>query len=112
MRRANRLRTAEDFSVVYRAGVRARAGSVVAICVAGDDAEPRVGVTCSRRVGNAVVRNRAKRRVRAAIDGLAGRLAPGTRVVVQATSATIREDFQKLESDVFESLRRVGAIDA
>ena len=29
---------------------------------------PRVGFTCSKKVGNAVARNRAKRRLRAAVD--------------------------------------------
>ena len=30
----------------------------------GDDGPPRVGYTCSKKVGNAVARNRAKRRLR------------------------------------------------
>ena len=30
----------------------------------GDDAPPRAGFTCSKKVGNAVARNRAKRRLR------------------------------------------------
>ena len=39
---------------------------------------PRVGFTCSKKVGNAVARNRAKRRLRAAVDAvLPGRALPG-----------------------------------
>jgi ribonuclease P protein component len=45
-------------------------------------AEPRLGITVSRKVGNAVARNRIKRCVREWFRGQAERLAPGSELVV------------------------------
>jgi len=70
-----------------------------------------VGFTCSRRVGSAVTRNRAKRRLRAAVEPFAQRLAPGAMVVLQATPRTASEDFQKLVDQVGQTLTKVGALD-
>jgi ribonuclease P protein component len=67
LRRAARLRDARDFQRVNRTGTR-RAGlhfvAVVAVSGPVPVARPRLGLAVSRRVGNAVARNRVKRRVR------------------------------------------------
>lgn len=47
-------------------------------------AAPEVGLVVSRAVGNAVVRNRVKRRLRHQLRPLLRRLPPGTRLVVRA----------------------------
>ena len=65
---ANRLRRSEDFRYVIRRGLRAgRPSVVVHACRRAERAgEPaRVGFVVSKAVGNAVVRNRVKRRLRA-----------------------------------------------
>jgi ribonuclease P protein component len=69
-----RVRKRRDFARVQRAGLRASGGHVVVLLAgrAPDDAAqgqagtaaPRLGIVASRRVGGAVVRNRAKRLVR------------------------------------------------
>jgi RNase P protein component len=54
-----------------------------------DAAAVRVGFTASRKVGNAVVRNRAKRRLRAAAAEILSRDGrPGTDYVLIARSGT------------------------
>src|SRR4051812_12552585 len=88
-----RLKTRADFLRVAASGRRAvRPGLMLqaASCPSGtDSAAVRVGFTASRKVGNAVVRNRAKRRLRAAADELVardGRL--GTDYVLIARAGT------------------------
>lgn len=66
--RADRLLSSKDFQRVGRSGKRLAAAQFV-ILIATAEAPPktqsrRLGVTVSRRVGNAVVRNRIKRGVR------------------------------------------------
>ena len=75
----------------------------------GDDAALRVGFTCSRKVGNAVARNRAKRRLRAlarevlAEEGRAG----WDYVLVGRPGATADLPFDRLRDDLKGALARV-----
>ncbi|MGE3866476.1 MAG: ribonuclease P protein component [Hyphomonadaceae bacterium] len=65
-----RLRKRAEF-LAARAGVRANRRLVAIEARArGDDAPPRVGFTATKRLGGAVARNRAKRRLRAAAQAL------------------------------------------
>ena len=78
LRRSNRLLDSRDFLRVLRQGRRRSHPEIVVVSIERDDkprnfsmlresriAGPRLGITASRKVGNAVVRNRFKRRIRA-----------------------------------------------
>lgn len=79
---------------------------------AGDRAAVGVGYTASRRVGGAVARNRAKRRLRAvAAEVLPGRAQPGVDYVLIARAGTIRRPYAALVADLESALRRVGRAD-
>ena len=68
----------------------------------------RVGFTASRKVGNAVVRNRAKRRLRAAAAQiLVEQGNPGTDYVLIARGATAERPYTALVADLASALRRV-----
>ena len=69
----------------------------------------RVGFTCSKKVGNAVFRNRAKRRLRAlAREVLLPRAHNGwDYVLVGKPGATVSRDFDALRADLAQALRKV-----
>lgn len=74
-------------------------------------AEPmRVGFTASRKVGNAVKRNRARRRLKAAADlVVTDHGAPGHDIVLIARPATINRSFPSLLQDLTTGLKKMGA---
>jgi ribonuclease P protein component len=83
----DRLHRSAEFIRLQRSGLRFQSPHFV--LYAGTlEAEPersRLGVTVSRRIGNAVIRNRVKRRVREVFRGrIRDSLAHGTSLVVIA----------------------------
>lgn len=73
-------------------------------------AKPRVGFTASKKVGMAVARNRARRRLRAAAERvIGGHGAPGHDYVLIAREATVTRPFAALLGDLETALKQVGA---
>jgi ribonuclease P protein component len=77
------------------------------------DARPaglRYGLTVSRKVGGAVVRNRVRRRLRAVAEAiLPAHAAPGHDYVLIGRAATATRPFVALQEDLTTALRRVKA---
>ena len=66
------------------------------------------GLTASKKVGNAVERNRARRRLRALATGDLRRLAkPGADYVLIARRATLTRPWPDLQRDLYEALGRL-----
>lgn len=69
---------------------------------------PRVGFTASKKVGNAVARNRARRRLRAlAREVLAPLAAPGFDFVLIGRQGTLDRDYAAMARDLKSALRRL-----
>lgn len=82
--RAVRILSADDFARVFAARRSAAGGPLVLYaCPAADGSGPaRIGLSVSRRVGNAVARNRWKRRLREAFRIVRSRLPAGNDFVI------------------------------
>ncbi len=72
----------------------------------------RIGYTVSRKVGGAVERNRARRRLRAAAEEVMPRHArPGHDFVLIGRRATLKRAFPALIGDLETALRKLDAYD-
>ena len=71
----------------------------------------RVGFTATKKIGNAVKRNRARRRLRAAVDEvLRGAGASGADLVIVARQGTITRPYADLKTDLTGALKRFGIV--
>jgi ribonuclease P protein component len=71
----------------------------------------RVGFTATKKIGNAVKRNRARRRLRAAVDEvLRGAGASGADLVIVARQGTITRPYADLKTDLTAALKRFGIV--
>ncbi|HKA25720.1 MAG TPA: ribonuclease P protein component [Candidatus Eisenbacteria bacterium] len=101
--RSRRLTRERDYRAVYDRGRASRSSALVCLALEVGDEPTRVGIVASKKVGDAVRRNRAKRRLREAVRLVWPRLADaGWHVVVIATAETGTLDF----GDLVEALRR------
>lgn len=74
-----------------------------------DTTDIRVGFTASKKLGNAVTRNHAKRRMRAAAAKLLPKLGlAGCDYVFIGREKILREDFANLLDEISHSLKRLA----
>jgi ribonuclease P protein component len=111
-----RLKTRRQFLRVA-AGKRKWAAPGIVLQVAPQPPEdravsegPRYGLTVSKRVGNAVIRNRARRRLRAAAEEVLANCALTAHdYVLIGRQGTPTRDFGALKNDLETGLRKLGA---
>lgn len=81
---------------------------------AGEDADGgliRVGFTTSRKVGNAVARNRARRRLRACADAVIPHaVIGGIDIVLIGRAATLARSFDDLKADLRRCLKKLDVL--
>lgn len=105
---AYRMRLRTDFESAVRRGHRAGRRTLVvhASCGTSSEAVPKVGFVVSKQVGQSVVRNRVKRRLRAVMAGRVATLPRGALVVVRANPAAVQADEVALTADLDSALSR------
>jgi ribonuclease P protein component len=112
-----RLKRRAQFLKVASKGAKAPMPGLVLQCLRRDDAAPaRLGFTVTKKVGNAVVRNRTKRRLREAArlllrdQAAAGKPLFGVDLVLIGRDGTRSRPFPALIDDVRRALKRTGAL--
>jgi ribonuclease P protein component len=105
-----RLRRRSDFRAIAQAGARAPAKAFVLQALQRDETGPtRLGFTVSRQVGNAVERNRVRRRLREMVRGKPeAAFAPGHDYVLIGRRFALNCPFGDMTRELDGALRRVA----
>lgn len=119
MTRIGRLKRRAEFLAAAAANRKWVAPGLV-LQARKDDSDPistdvRLGFTASRKVGNAVLRNRARRRLKAAAAEVlrdANVAAKGTDLVLIARPATVDRAYKALLEDFRRGLKKLGVVGA
>jgi ribonuclease P protein component len=108
-----RLKRRAEFVRLARTGRKAPMPGMVVQALPRDDAAApvRLGFTVTKRVGNAVLRNRIRRRMKEAAR-LVLRATPltGADLVLIGRAGTEHRDFQALQDDLRRALARTGLL--
>jgi ribonuclease P protein component len=107
LRPGDRIRRRPEFLQAYAEGVKQHGRYMTVFVRHSDHAVARLGVSATRKIGNAVTRNRAKRRARELFRK--ARPGPGLDIVVIPRQDFASAPFTSLEADYHAVVRRALA---
>jgi ribonuclease P protein component len=110
MDRRYRLTGFSDFKRVRRTGKSHAHPLVVLVACRNDRPSSRIAVTAGKTVGTAVRRNRARRRLRAAMRGLLPHVADGWDLILIARPGVVEAAWPDVQRAVEAVMRRGGAL--
>ncbi len=109
--RKRRIKHNRDFGRIKACGQRVVSGCLVANWVSLPQGMPsRVGVVTGRRLGGAVLRNRARRLLREAFRVHQPQLRQPLDLVLVARPSIVGKGFAKVEADYLAALRQGGLL--
>lgn len=109
--RQHRLRKHSEFELVYRCGRRHFSSAFTAFYLLREQnvglsaeqqlkGDPQIGITVGRALGKATLRNRIKRRVRAAVSQNLNLLTRPVDIVINPKKMVAEIDYQQLNSEM------------
>ena len=93
-----------EFQRLYRKGRSAVRGTMVVYAGKGRRGQLRLGITAGKKLGGAVCRNRAKRRIRELFRSCAGGLKSGTDICIVARSRILTAKHDRVEKDFMSAM--------
>lgn len=107
-----RMKRPQDFQRCYRSG-RSRKHRLAVLHVArAPDGVTRIGFSVSKKIGNAVVRNRVKRWLREGMRAYAPAIKPGVHLVVSARVPARDAGYEQLHGALGVLLAGAGVLRA
>lgn len=106
MKRKFRLIKSTDFKRVRRLGKSYAHPFLVLIKLPNTVTTTRIGVSAGRSIGNAVHRNKAKRKIRETIRPILPEIQPGWDIIILARKPILAANYQELRSAINETLLR------
>lgn len=109
MHKENRLTLRRDFSLTYRFGRSVANHQFVLFQKPRKDQGPfRLGISASKKIGNAVVRNRVRRLIKEIVRLSKGEIKQGIDIIIVVRKPAADMDFHLMEKSLKHLFRRAG----
>ncbi|MNZ81367.1 Ribonuclease P protein component [compost metagenome] len=106
-----RLRRREDFSRIYRSGKSFANSQFIVYWSKQPAAEPfRLGISASKKIGNAVVRNRLRRMIKEIVRHQADRIVPKTDFILIVRKPAADMKLKEMEKSILHVLKKAGLL--
>ena len=106
MKKNNRVASNEDFVTAIRKGQHQRGNSFLIHYFNNECGYTRIGISVSSKLGNAVIRNRVKRQIRAMCDSLISYNNSSYDVIIIAKNNFLISSYQTNKMELGELLRK------
>ena len=110
-RKLTRLTDSPEFERVYKQGTAFRGRLFSVHAFPNETGTPRLGLSVSKKVGNAVTRNAVRRRLREVFHLSIGRIPGSLDLVVSARPPASETTFEELNEEFLKALGKIGATD-
>ena len=111
MKRAVTLKENYEFRRLYQKGASAVSGCMVVYCRKNKLGHNRLGLTASVKLGHAVIRNRARRRLREVYRLNACRLRSGWDMILVARGRTVTASWEELNDTFLRLCRKLDLLE-
>ena len=111
MKRACTLKENYEFRRVYQRGSSAVSGAMVVYCRKNKLGRNRLGITASTKIGGAVTRNRARRRLREVYRLAQGDLLQGFDIIAVARGRAVDGPYDRLTKAFYRACRELGLLE-
>lgn len=110
MKYTKSLKLNKDFRRLYYRGKSCVCRNVVVYCMKNRTKSNRIGITCGKNIGKAVVRNRLKRLVRESYRLMETDVKKGFDFVVVIRSRAVGKEFSEISRDLAYAMKKLSAL--
>jgi len=111
LQKAYRLTSRDDFQKVYRSG-KSSANKQFVVYVLHRPQTPqfRVGISASKKIGSAVVRNRMRRVIKEIVRSHAEKIAEHVDFIIIVRKPAVEQNYEEMERSLLHVFRRAALI--
>ena len=106
--KSDRILKRDEFRRVYEQGRKLHGRYFTAFILPSQNGRPRIGITTTRKIGNAVERNRARRLLREAFRKNKWLVPAGVDIVINVKRPLVEAAYRDLEGDFIAFLEKAG----
>lgn len=110
LKREFRLKKKYQFNYVYRVGKSAYGKFLTVVYSPSKNKNVKIGISVSKKVGNSVQRNRARRLLREAISSFISNLNPNYNIIIVGKQSILDQKADSVTSDLKSVLERTDLL--